>query len=309
MEKKRVTLSSESLNRNGYRVLTSGIRLETFRKNPAMFLGHMSWGMPIGRWDDLKIEGDKLTAVPVFDENDPLAVAAKSKFENGFLFATSIAFRTLQTSDKPEHLLKGQKYATVTECELMEASFVGIPGNPDATLDAHDYQSTGDIPAIFTNSDIQMDFKKLAQALGLADSADETAILAAIADMKNQSASLSAARADALLALGLQNGTVTEANKEAFRKLALADFDNTKALIEAKPAATPAPAPATGGTSLLGMIANGQPKGDGKTDDPRKNWTLDQWSKKDPNGLLAMKASDPARYLQLAQNRLEATMA
>lgn len=296
MEKKRLTLSSESLNRNGYRVKTSGIRLEGFLKNPVMFLGHMSWGIPVGKWEDVKIEGDKLTAVPVFNEATDLGTAMKKSFDGGFLFATSIGFKTLQTSTLPEDTLPGQQYATVTESELLEASFVGIPGNADATLASqHDFHFDGAIPKI-TKLSI-MDFSKIAQALGLAANADEAAILAAIEGQLNQLRQLKMSQVDNLLALGERNGLVTADNKDAFRALAVADFANAQKILLAAPGVQQ-PSAAKPGTSLLGLMSSGTPAG--KPTDERSNWTYEDWEQKDSVGLLTLKRTNESRYNELA---------
>lgn len=53
---KRIILSDSSLNRYGYRVLTEGINLEAFKKNPVMLYMHLrDEGSPI--WGDYKAIG------------------------------------------------------------------------------------------------------------------------------------------------------------------------------------------------------------------------------------------------------------
>lgn len=80
---KRIVLSTSGVNRYGYRVLTSGIQLDRFLKNPVMFFGHSTRQFPIGRWTDVKIEGDVLSGIPVFDEVTEESKICKLLYEKG----------------------------------------------------------------------------------------------------------------------------------------------------------------------------------------------------------------------------------
>lgn len=137
---KRVILSDSSINSYGYRVLTSGVRLDRFKKNPIMLYMHMRdggsplWGnyKAIGYWKDIKVEDDVLSAEPVFDMVDELSKEVAAKFEAGTFRAASIGIRVLGTSEDASVLLPGQTRATVVDCELREASIVDIPSNGNA---------------------------------------------------------------------------------------------------------------------------------------------------------------------------------
>ena len=136
---KRMVLTDSTLNRYGYRVITSGItNLEQFRKNPVLLYMHYRDDggrgayRAIGHWDDLQLEDDRLTGVPVFDCTDELSCAVADKYEAGTLNAVSIGFLPLETSNKDADLLPGQTRATVTQWELLEASIVDIPANANA---------------------------------------------------------------------------------------------------------------------------------------------------------------------------------
>ena len=91
MSQKRIILSDSSLNRYGYRVLTSGMLLEAFKKNPVMLYMHFRdegspiWGetKAIGHWEDIQLEGDVLSAIPVFDKVDQLSKDIAAKYEQG----------------------------------------------------------------------------------------------------------------------------------------------------------------------------------------------------------------------------------
>ena len=56
-------------------MLTSGADLSVFKNNPVMLLNHDDWDLPIGRWENIRVEGTQILADAVFDEDDERAVA------------------------------------------------------------------------------------------------------------------------------------------------------------------------------------------------------------------------------------------
>lgn len=142
MAKKGFLVSDESINSHGFRVLTKGIQLKNFKKNPVGFFNHNTGGScwspdpnytgPVIRWEDIEADGDKLYANPIFDENDPTGKMLADKVANDFIRAASIGFRIIETSNDPALMEKGQQYPTVTKCELLEISVVDIPANKNA---------------------------------------------------------------------------------------------------------------------------------------------------------------------------------
>nr|DAQ79336.1 MAG TPA: prohead serine protease [Caudoviricetes sp.] len=142
---KDVIISTSGLNCYGGRVLTSGIDLTQFQKNPLLLWMHRRSfdrdAMPIGRIDNLRIDGDRLIGTPVFDQNDEFAKKIESKWENGFLRMASAGIEIIETSDAPEHLLQGQTRRTITRCRLEEVSIVDIGGNAEA-LQLYDTSGT-----------------------------------------------------------------------------------------------------------------------------------------------------------------------
>lgn len=133
---KEVIISTSGLNCYGGRVLTSGIDLTQFQKNPLLLWMHRRSfdrdAMPIGRIDNLRMDGDRLIGTPVFDQNDEFAKKIESKWENGFLRMASAGIEIIETSDAPEHLLQGQTRRTITRCRLEEVSIVDMGGNDEA---------------------------------------------------------------------------------------------------------------------------------------------------------------------------------
>lgn len=131
-------VSDESINSYGFRVLTAGIDTSRFLKNPIGLFNHSDEWMddnyagPIAKWSDLKIEGGQLLATAEFDIDDPKGKIIANKVDKGFLNAASIGFRVIETSEDPELMLPGQRYATVTKCQLIEISIVYVPSNENA---------------------------------------------------------------------------------------------------------------------------------------------------------------------------------
>ncbi len=131
--KKTFILHDESVNTKGFRMLTSGANLEEFKKNPVGLLNHNDWDMPIVRWENIRIEGKKILADPVFDEKDPKAMEVKGKVDRGFIRMASIgAWAPEETTDNPALMLPGQTLPTVTKWTAREASIVTIGSNHNA---------------------------------------------------------------------------------------------------------------------------------------------------------------------------------
>lgn len=133
---KEVIISTEAVNSYGTRVLTSGIDLSQYERNPVLLWMHRrAWkgkDMPIGRIENLRVEDGKLIGTPVFDQTDDFAKQIESKWENGFLRMASAGLEPLETSPDPTLAYPGQTRETVTRCKLVEVSIVDIGGNDEA---------------------------------------------------------------------------------------------------------------------------------------------------------------------------------
>ena len=133
---KDVIINTSGLNCYGSRVITSGIDLTQYKRNPILLFMHRrstdGKSLPIGRIENLRVDGDKLIGTPVFDENDPFAKQIADKWEHGFLRMASAGLEIRETSVDPAVLVEGQTRATVTLSKLEEVSIVDIGGNDDA---------------------------------------------------------------------------------------------------------------------------------------------------------------------------------
>lgn len=114
-------------------MLTSGVNLEEFKKNPVMLLNHNDWSLPIGRWENIRVEDGKIMADPVFDLKDEEARKVAEKVDGNFLRMASIgAWPPEEVSHDPGLKLEGQKGVTVTKWTVREASIVTIGANHNA---------------------------------------------------------------------------------------------------------------------------------------------------------------------------------
>ncbi|NPV35085.1 MAG: hypothetical protein HPY80_00295 [Bacteroidales bacterium] len=251
----RFKVSDEQVNDAGFRILTKGIDFTSFLQNPVMLWRHERYDsrmLPIGRWENLKIENGSLTAEAVLDENDPFAKQIKNKVDQGFINACSIGIQVLEVSEEPKFMLPGQTRGTVTKCILLEISLVDIPGNKNSVRLYKDDKiialSAGEDSAIIPIiNKHQIKMKSIAVKLGLAENATEEQILQEIAKLQNEKQALAAenlelknkemlalkARAEELVDEAIAACRITADKKESFVKLALSDYESTKALLEA----------------------------------------------------------------------------
>ena len=194
-------LSDESVNSYGFRVLTEGIDLTLFEKNPIALWVHARssrWGdyerLPIGKWVNIRKKGTKLLADLEFDMDDDFAVRLQKKVDKGIINMASAGLRVVSTSEDKAVLVKGQTRPTVIKSLLVEASLVDIGSNRNALrlqdefgeeINLSDHGSNHLLPLLNLNDNHEnqnenMDFQKLvAQAVNLADNASQTDILAA----------------------------------------------------------------------------------------------------------------------------------
>lgn len=119
------------MNDYGTRVLTEGIDISQYEKNPIVLYMHQR-GMPIGRMTDLRIEDDKLIGTPEIDGDTDEEKVIASKWERGTLRMLSAGIEILEWSDDPQNLVQGQTRPTVTRSKLVEVSIVDIGSNDDA---------------------------------------------------------------------------------------------------------------------------------------------------------------------------------
>jgi HK97 family phage prohead protease len=313
---RRLLISDDSENSFKFVLETKGADLSHFKRNPVLILAHDITKMPIGRLEDIKIEGDKITGVPDFDDDDEVAMKAYKKYEKGYLNAASVGFNPTEISTEDDG--KGQKtLKAVTKWTLQEVSLVSVPSNPNALQLSYDVKEASVQAATQLAADNIVkpqepknpkDMKGIAMKLGLHENATEQEITLAIDGLQTQ---LSARQVDALVMDAKAKGHFAEQGSEmAFRTLAASSLSNAKAFVDslpelksaaadAKTATEPAPVVATTLMANLAKAQDATAAVQNATVD-KANWTYLQWSKEDPKGLLEIKRNDPSRYSRLA---------
>lgn len=130
---KRVRITNSRVNSYGTRVLTAGLDISQYERNPVLLYMHER-GKVIGYMKELRLEGDELTGEPVFDEASELSQRCKKQWEFGSLRMVSMGIDIIETSESPEQLLPGQTRPTITKSKLDEVSIVDIGANDDAIV-------------------------------------------------------------------------------------------------------------------------------------------------------------------------------
>lgn len=128
---KDVIISTSRLNSYGTRIITSGIDIDPYKRNPILLYMHERRNV-IGRVENIRFEGDRLIGTPVFDMDDEDAAKIGRKWENGFLNMVSGGFEPVELSNDPQHLLPGQTRSAVTRSVLREVSIADLGSNDDA---------------------------------------------------------------------------------------------------------------------------------------------------------------------------------
>lgn len=189
---KRVRITNDSLNSYGTRVLTAGMNVEQYQRNPVLLYMHER-GNVIGYVKDLKVEDGEVTGELMFDEASELSVRCKKQYEFGSLKMVSAGLDILKTSEDPELLVQGQTRPTVTKSKLFEVSLVDVGSNDDAIVLQKDGKkitlgkdSECPLPLLNNNNQNQkqMEQKMVAMQLGLPATATEAEINAKLDELK-----------------------------------------------------------------------------------------------------------------------------
>lgn len=277
---KTFILQDESLNTLGFWIKSEGIDLAQIKKNPVMLFMHIRPGdegnqgkdmlLPIGRWENIRLEDRKVLADAVFDLKDPFAKRIADKVDAGFINMASIGVtKPWQLSAHKDDIKPGQTRPTVIKCMAKEASIVDMGSNLNA-LRLYDENeqvitlseaSTCVIPLINQPNKIEM--KTVIGYLKLADTANEAEVYQAIVKLSEKLSALEAdklklegektklegdilklkegdktAQAEKILTLvekAVTDRKILATSKATYIKLAEQDFDSTKAVLDAMP--------------------------------------------------------------------------
>ena len=190
---KRVRISNESVNCYGFRVLTAGVNVEQYKRNPVLLYMHER-GNVVGYVNDLKVENDEITGELMFDCASEQSERCQKQFEFGSLRMVSAGLEIIETSEDPAMLVPGQTRPTITKSRLFEVSVADVGANDDAIVLEKDRKritlskdGACGLPLI-THSKNQnkkdMEQKVIALQLGLPETATENEINAKLAQLK-----------------------------------------------------------------------------------------------------------------------------
>lgn len=197
---KKVRISDESVNCYGSRIITSGIDLSLYGKNPVLLYMHDRSQGVVGKVENLKVENGELTGELEFDEASPLSVQLKKQYDFGSMRMVSASFKVLETSSDASLVMEGQTAETVTRSLLFEVSAVDIGGNHNAIvlldsegnqLELADKGGSNLLPLLdknivnnpLKNKKVEMELKDLAIKLGLKETATEEEVNAKLASL------------------------------------------------------------------------------------------------------------------------------
>lgn len=121
-------------NSYGFSILTEGIDLTRFAKNPVMLSDHfISNRSVIGKWNNVTKEGSTLTGLPEFDTEDADTAVIAGKVNRGYINACSMGI----IFDRENLTIIGGK-VVLTKCELVEVSVVPVPSNANSVRLMHE---------------------------------------------------------------------------------------------------------------------------------------------------------------------------
>lgn len=271
---KTFILHDESLNTFGFWIKTQGIDLSQFRKNPIMYFMHIRPGdegndnkdmiLPIGHWENIRVEGEKVLADAVFDLDDPFAARIAGKVGKDIIRMASIGVgQPWEMNTDPLYLKAGQTRPTVIKCIAKEASIADQGSNLNA-LRLYDENmqlitlsqdpAKCQIPLINKPNENKM--KTVLGLLKLADTANEAEAYQAIVKLNEKVSALESektrlegdilklkerdktdlqSRIKALIDGAVNQRKILEASRPAYVKLAEVDFENTKSILDGMP--------------------------------------------------------------------------
>lgn len=287
-------LSDATVNSWGFRLDMSALSIERFQTNPVCLYNH---NMLIGRWLNIRRDGDKLLATPEFmeDEAETDALKVKKRVENGFVKGASLGIHILSVT-YPEN------EPPLVEAEVLECSIVDVPSNKNALrvlssdgIELSDDEIRTKLSAFkdeIKNPVLNMKLNATTYvALGLTEGAGVGEIDLAVKALSDKLTALEAktkaelkTRIDAMLSAAVAAGKITQPEVAQYELQANENFDFVAGVIEKLP----------GKASL-----SGEAKGGNKSGDERADWSFEKWRKEDTAGLLSIKTSDPERYAEI----------
>lgn len=127
-------INNDSMNRNGWRTISTGIQYQDYMRNPVVLYNHNK-DLAIGSCVQIEVtESNEVIAYIWFDELTEISKTVKNQVDIGVLRATSIWVNPIQIDyiqhrDEDGWLITDEEILTTTE--LLEISIVTVPANKD----------------------------------------------------------------------------------------------------------------------------------------------------------------------------------
>lgn len=125
--------ATDAIARDGLIIDANAWDLDNYRKSPVVLWSHDYTGTrpPIGKADNLRMEGGNMLADITFDQSDDFARQIEQKLRDGFLSTVSVGWDTkeMQATENPNVV------GRVTKAELLDISVVNVPGDPNALME------------------------------------------------------------------------------------------------------------------------------------------------------------------------------
>ncbi len=162
-DKKRIrfVISTQNVDRDGDIVVSRGISVHNYRKNPQWSFGHWSWDLSPAKMTDpegnlcIYYEDRRVLADAWFDPKDSDAMILFDKYADGYMSATSISFVPMLAYpiERANHDSRGIKGYEFPETDLTEVALVNTPSNPEAIRDFMDQQKGHMTPKLYNAFD------------------------------------------------------------------------------------------------------------------------------------------------------------
>ena len=221
---REAVITSNSVNAYGTRVLTEGLDISQYEKNPIVLYMHQR-GIPIGTMNDLRIENDRLIGTPQIDGDTDEEKVIAAKWERGTLRMLSAGIEILEWSDDPQNVVQGQTRPTVTLSKLVEVSIVDVGANDDALqvrlyrggklLTLAQGEDNALLPLLKPDNDKPQNktfqMNEILMLLGLPTTATEADAATAIRALKTENETLTLARITDAVTAAKDNRQITEA--------------------------------------------------------------------------------------------------
>lgn len=118
-------------------VVEQSWKLDRFNANPVAFFNHRSWGLPVGKWENVRVEGGVLRGDFVATEATEEGRTIRAMLDERVLRAASVGFIPGKVTERNKypttHPLYAERGYVFSENNLFECSIVGVPMHPDAT--------------------------------------------------------------------------------------------------------------------------------------------------------------------------------